>query len=364
MNRIGALVRKEFDFMSKDLVSIGVLFLLPVVIIWIAAVADVGDLFTSDPQPIWIIDNDRSELSKRLVETFHNQSDKFIVTDSYTNNLTEDKALELLPSENLTAVIIIPNGFEDDLSQNGSTNIKIILDGLDSASASTAEGQINGVLVQFQFTELESLTLEAELFYFPVFVPEPSDILQAAAPGILSMSLFASINLICTQAIVGDIPLKRILVAPTRRWEVILSKTIAYSALAFFQSLFSLFLVEFLFEASFIGVFLDIFLAVFTIEFSGVCLGILFSTISQSRLQAAQLFLFYFILALMIQMKIRFSFLLPLLPIEQGMDLIISIAYRGQSIFQNIDKMFNIFFVSFVCLGLSLYWFQYKRREL
>ena len=178
------------------------------------------------------------------------------------------------------------------------------------------------------------------------------------------MSLFASINLICTQAIVGDIPLKRILVAPTRRWEVILSKTIAYSALAFFQSLFSLFLVEFLFEASFIGVFLDIFLAVFTIEFSGVCLGILFSTISQSRLQAAQLFLFYFILALMIQMKIRFSFLLPLLPIEQGMDLIISIAYRGQSIFQNIDKMFNIFFVSFVCLGISLYWFQYKRREL
>ena len=135
INRIGALVWKEFDFMSKDLVSIGVLFLLPVVIIWIAAVADVGALFETDAQPIWIIDEDQSPLSLKLVETFRNNTDRFIVTDSYSSNISIDLAYEIIPTDSLAACIIIPDGFEDDLSVNGSTTIKILLDGLDSQTA-------------------------------------------------------------------------------------------------------------------------------------------------------------------------------------------------------------------------------------
>ncbi len=365
INRIGALVWKEFDFMSKDLVSIGVLFLLPVVIIWIAAAADVATLFASEAEPIWIIDYDNSTLSRKLVETFHNQTEDFIVTDSHTANITEELAREIIPTTELTAVLIIPLGFEDDLSVNGSTILQLMIDGLDSITAMTVEGKISGVLVRFQFTELESLTLEPELFYFPVFIPEPSnEVLQAAAPGILAFSLFASINLICSQAIVGDVPLKRILVAPTRRYEVIIAKVIAYSALAFFQALFSLFLVEFVFGTEFRGAFIDIFLVVFALEVSGVCIGIFFSTVSTSRLQAAQLFLFYFILAMLIQMMLRFPFIIPFLPADSGMTAIINIAYRGQSIIDNLDKLLNLGIVAVGAFLLSVYWFQYRRKEL
>lgn len=366
VNRIGALVWKEFDFMSKDLVSIGVLFMLPVVIIWIAAVADVATIFEEDPEPIWIIDYDNSELSNTLISTFYNDTDSFIVKDSHTySDVTEEFAIQQIPTNNLTAVIIIPSGFEEDIRVNGSTKIKILLDGLDSMASGTVSGKINGALVKFQFSELENLTLAAELFYFPKLVPERNDsILQSAAPSILGFSLFASINLICTQAIVGDIPLKRILVAPTRKWEVIVGKVIAYTSLAFLQSLSSLFLVEFLFNTAFRGIFLDIFLVIFLIEISGVCIGIMFSTFSGSRLQAAQLFLFYFILSMLIQLQLRFPFMLPFLPIDSGMSALINVAYRGQSILENIPKLLNLGLVSVLSFGFSLYWFQFRRKDI
>ena len=366
VNRIGALVWKEFDFMSKDLVSIGVLFMLPVVIIWIAAAADVATLFEEDPQPIWIIDNDNSELSNSLISVFYNKTESFVVKDSHTSPLeiTEENAKLQIPTNNLTAAIIIPSGFEDDIRVNGSTTIVILLDGLDAMASGIVSGQINGVLVQFQFSELENLTLAAELFYFPTLVPGTSDsILESAAPSILGFSLFASINLICTQAIVGDIPLKRILVAPTRKYEVIIGKVIAYTSLAFLQSLSSLFLVEFLFDTPFRGVFLDIFLVIFIIEFSGVCIGIMFSTLSSSRLQAAQLFLFYFILSMLIQLQLRFPFILPFLPIDSGMSALVNVAYRGQSILSNLPELFNLGLVSVLAFGFSLYWFQFRRKD-
>ena len=366
VNRIGALVWKEFDFMSKDKVSIGVLFLLPVVIIWIAAAADIATVFEEDPQPIWILDFDDSELSNNLIDVFYNETDSFILKDSHTYpDLSEELAIQQISTNNLTAVIIIPSGFEEDIRVNGSTKIKILLDGLDSMVAGMVSGQINGVLVQFQFSELENLTLAPELFYFPKLVPERSDsILQNAAPSILGFSLFASINLICTQAIVGDIPLKRILVAPTRKWEVIVGKVIAYTSLAFLQSLSSLFLVEFLFETEFRGAFLDIFLVIFLVEISGVTLGIMFSTLSSSRLQAAQLFLFYFILSMLIQLQLRFPFIIPFLPVDQGMSALINVAYRGQSIIENIPKLFNLGLVSLLSFIFSLYWFQFRRKDI
>lgn len=366
VNRIRALVWKEFDFVSKDKVSIGVLFLLPVVIIWIAAVADIATVFEEDPQPIWIIDYDDSDLSNSLIATFYNHTDVFIVYDSHTSPyLSEALAIQQIPTNNLTAVIIIYSGFEEDIRVNGGTKIKILLDGLDSMASMVVSGQINGVLVQFQFSELDNLTLAAELFYFPKFVPAASDsILQSSAPSILGFSLFASINLICTQAIVGDIPLKRILVAPTRKWEVIVGKVIAYTSLAFLQSLSSLFLVEFLFDTQFRGSFFDIFLVVFLIEISGVCIGIMFSTLSKSRLQAAQLFLFYFIISVVIQLQLRFPFLIPFLPIDSGISALINVAYRGQSILENIPKIFNLGLVSLLSFGFSLYWFQFRRKDI
>lgn len=369
VRRIANLVLKEFDTMSKDPISIGVLFVLPIIIIYIAAVAELGE---GEALKVWIVDYDDTELSHDLIDVFKdakaNSTGKstFEIQDNHELGISasefEITAFRTVPTADLAAYIILHEGFQEEIKESGRTILEIYVDGLDSFTMLSVEGQIDGTLIQFQ---LRQGVFFEQVFYFPQFVPDmPDDILSSGAPSIIAFSLWASMCLICTQAVVGDIPLKRILVAPTRKYEVIISKTIAYSVLAFFQGLLSLFLIEFLFNVPFIGIFIDIFVAVFLLEICGVTCGIFFSTISTSRLQAAQLFLFYFIMAMLIQMSLRFPFILPFLPAEQSQTLIINLAYRGQSIFDNLDRIFNLMLSLVTFFLLSIFWFSFRRKEI
>lgn len=355
--RVGALVLKEFDAMSKDKISVGVTFVLPIILIIVAALAAFPQ---SEPDIIWVFDYDNSELSNRLIADFRNNTESFVVLDSHRNVITMEEAKELIPTESLSAIIIIPEGFEQQIQEKGETQINISVDGIDFMAMTATEGAIDGTLVQFQ---LGQGVFQSEVFFFPVLFPEqPEDILTAAAPPIMALALFASMNLIATQSIVGDLPLKRILVSPTRRVEVVFAKTIAYSSLGFFQGLIALFLVRFVFQVPFRGIFIDLFFVVFLVELTGVTIGLFFSSVSTTRLQAAQLFLLYFIMGMVVMQQLRIRFLLWMFPGEQGQVAIYNIAYRGMSIYECLPQVFFLSFNAGLFFLLTLYFYN-KRRD-
>ncbi|MHA2297431.1 MAG: ABC transporter permease [Candidatus Hodarchaeales archaeon] len=360
INRILALIRKEVDFMSKEKVSIGILFVLPIIIIYIAGTATLS--LEGPPAPVWIFDQDQTELSTELVDDFL-KSKNMSVVDSVTNGtITIQQAEELLPTKDLSAYIIIPEGFEVSFEVNRSSDLLVFIDSLDYIAAVSLEGGINNILVKFQIGQG---VFRAQLFYFPEFQPELSlDILFIGAPAVLTSSLFASMNLISSQCIVGDIPLRRLLIAPTRRFEVVIAKTVSYAGLAFIQAMISLFLVEFVFGLETTGVFLDVFVVVFTSALSGVTMGILFSVISSTRLQAAQMFLLVYVLDMMIMMRLRVGFLLMFIPLEQGKKAIINIAYRGLSILHPkvFEYYFNLLLTTVLCFILAILMFQIKKE--
>ncbi|MHA1168330.1 MAG: ABC transporter permease [Candidatus Hodarchaeales archaeon] len=358
--RIIALIRKEIDFMSKEKLSIGILFVLPIIIIYIAGTATLS--LGGPPAPVWVFDQDQTVLSEKLVKAFIDNTNISAVDAVVNGSITVELAEEVLPTKVLAAYIIIPAGFEASFKANKTSDLEIYIDSLDYIEAMGVEGQIGNILTKFQISQG---VFRAQLFYFPEFQPElVIDILRIGAPSILTSSLFASMNLISSQCIVGDVPLRRLLIAPTRRFEVIIAKTISYGGLAFIQSLISIFLVEFVFNLETTGVFLDVFIIVFLSAFSGVTIGIFFSVISSTRLQAAQMYLLLYIMSMMFMMKYRIGIFLRFIPLEQGKKAIINIAYRGLGMLEPkvFEPLINLILTIVLSFILALVFFQRKKE--
>ena len=224
--RINAIVRKEIKSLVSDKIAILILFIIPVVLITV--------LGTSRPSAslynvtVWVIDQDQTEKSEEFITTMKNsnQSEAMTVYASgemapIEPELGEEDAkgvvsLELaektLPTQYLDAYIIILPGYAESLRENGSARVIIYYDSIDIKNRFIADAFI---LLGLTNVQLDNLIFERDVYYFPESRPndilEEINILAIASPFFVGIVLFFSMQLVTTQAIVGDVPLKRLL---------------------------------------------------------------------------------------------------------------------------------------------------------
>ncbi|MCP4764052.1 MAG: hypothetical protein GY870_19925, partial [archaeon] len=91
-------------------------------------------------------------------------------------------------------------------------------------------------------------------------------------------------------------------------------------------------------------------------------MGILFSAISRTRLQAAQMFLFFFITMLIITMMIREPVILPFLPLEQAEVAFTNLASRGMSLLEIGDTVFYLVMNAGIYLLLTILYLKRKKE--
>jgi len=205
---------------------------------------------------------------------------------------------------------------------------------------------------------------ESDLFYFPVMKPvESLNILQIAAPFLVSIMIFACLNLITTQCIVGDKPLKRLLTTPTFRFEVIIGKIVSYSILAILQIVLILLFMEFVFGIQYRCLFIELFLMLLLFAVNSVVIGVFFSSISSSRLQSSQLFLFFFIMMLMITQIVRIPAIVNFLPLEQATAAFVDLAYRGKTLIDIWPNLLNLSIITLFFFVINVLYFQYIKKE-
>lgn len=358
--RIESLIRKELTTLFKDKISLFILFIIPIVMI---VTVGVGKIDTSQFEvEIWVIDYDDTPQSHDLIDSLSQNAT--IVSNWDRGDLTADEFLQLanetLPTTLIAAYIIIPDGFAYNLTEYGETSLEIHVDSIDIITVFAAEAMIQIGLVMFQ---LESFTVAADVFYFPEFQPELNfnNLLQLGAPQIITIVLFATANLVSSQCIVGDIPLKRLLTTPVFRSEVVVAKNIAYSIVSVFQIIISLALLK-IFNVPIYGLFIDVFLVLWLCSFTGITLGVFFSAISKTRLQAAQMFLFGFMIMLIITMMVRSPYILPFLPLEQSQVAFSNLAYRGMSMVGIYDRVLFLIADSAIFLVLTLIYLKRKKE--
>ncbi|MHA1520585.1 MAG: ABC transporter permease [Promethearchaeota archaeon] len=378
--RISAMVIKEFKSLLQVKSTILILFLVPLSIIPVLATTKIStDRFVPT---IWIIDYDNSEQSEQFIATMKNSSGleglielsnivyasgdlapiepAFLEREAF-GEVSEDLAQKTIPTKFLDAYIILQDGFQDSLAENGTVELIIYFDAIDFISLVTSEMTI---LVSLTNIQIQNMLFERDIYYYPELRPDQSrlGLLSLTASLIIPLLGLFTMLLITSQSIVGDIPLKRMLNTSLRRGEVVVGKVVSYSILALFQVLLTLLLLTH-FEISINCLWIELFFILLVNSIVGVCMGIFISTITHTKLQASQLFLMVFFILFIFQYFTR-AFL-DFIPLEQTKIAYEALANRGMSLLDPIvlNSLFKLTLNGIFYFLFSVIYIKYFKKR-
>ncbi|MHA2077259.1 MAG: ABC transporter permease [Candidatus Thorarchaeota archaeon] len=391
--RIRNMVMKELRLIVKDKVALLLIFLLPAVLIGMLAYVtnesgfggmDIGGggglgggfgggdgnvtgTDTPDNETdsglgliFGIVDLDTTrtydgeDLSENLTAYF-----ELIVDELIRYNSTADAYRGLYEKE-VTAYIVIPDGFEANLTINEPTYIEVHFDGNDILSSATVSGVVQGATVLFRVSKL---WIRSEVFPGTVieFSPEGGYLESVFGAFIVIFSSYLGIAMTSAQSIVGDVPLRRMLLTPTNRLEVITAKVFGYVIIGFFQSLLLVSLWVLSFNLNLNTSFFTLVIIMSLSSLTGSATGILISAVAGTRLQANQMFLFVLFATLILAgFFIDVGVLDNYLPMNQGMGLLVDTAFKGLSLFDVLDRIVTLLGFSVIAMLAASYIFSKK----
>ncbi len=173
-----------------------------------------------------------------------------------------------------------------------------------------------------------------------------------------------AIALISCQSIVGDIPLRRMLLTPTSKIEVIFGKISAYTIIGMIQGVLLLILWILGFQLNLRTDLLTLMIIVSLMALAGAVSGVVISSLSTSRLQANQGFLFL-LLGMMILsgMFIDVGIITEFLPMNLGMRLIQETAFKGLPLIVEWQELVRIliYIISGIVIAIVVLW---RKRTL
>ena len=383
--RIRNMVAKELRLIVKDKVALLLIFLLPAALIgmlwWVTDMSDMGALdlgstggsggdsgdnetssggfFGGGDIVLGLVDQDTTrsydgeDLSTNFTK-YLNQSAELIVYNS------TDDAFQDLYDGVIQGYVIIPDGFEANLTINEPTYIEVHVDGTDFITEASVQGVIQAATIMFRASKL---WIRSEVFPGIVieFAPQGGYLVSVFGGFIVIFSSYLGIAMTSAQSIVGDTPLRRMLLTPTNRLEVVVAKVIGYVIIGFFQSLLLITLWVLAFDLNLNTSFLALVVIMSLSSLTGSSTGILISAVSNTRLQANQMFLFVLFGTLILSgFFIDVGALDQILPMNQGLQLLTNTAFKGLSLLQVIDKILTLLAFSVFAILAATFVFARK----
>lgn len=379
--RIRNMVVKELRLVVKDKVALFLIFLLPAALIgmlwWVMNESDLGGMSmgtgdsggstggTEEETALFditlgVIDSDttRAYEGEDLSENFTGYL-RNMISELITYNNTDD-AFHDLYEKRIKGYVVIPDGFEANLTVNQPTYVDVHMDATNAIDQSTVMGAVQTATVMFRASKLwirseifPSITIE--------FAPEGGYLESTFGMFIVVMSSYLGIAMTSAQAIVGDTPLRRMLLTPTSRLEVIVSKVIAYVVIGFFQSLLLITLWILVFDLNLNTGFETLVIIMSLTSLTGSSTGILVSSIASTRLQANQMFLFVMFATLILSgFFIDVGALDQVLPLNLGLKVFIDTAFKGLSLLQIWDSVLRLIGFSAAAILLGTFVFSKK----
>lgn len=221
--RIGNLAQKELLQLTRDVMILIMILVGPVLQLALIARATTQGFHH---QPIVVVDQDHSALSRRIIEAFDTTEELKVVAFLDSPNQIDpwlDRAEAVMAAT-------IPRGLEADLAR-GTPQVQLLVDGAKSASASyaigAATGAINSVAARYRETsprDLPLLTVRTQVRFNPTL--NVSYFVISAQLGfiIYQVALIVAALGITRERELGT--LEQLLVTPMQRVELIIGKAI------------------------------------------------------------------------------------------------------------------------------------------
>jgi ABC-2 type transport system permease protein len=365
--RIGALIRKELESLLKDKQALLVIFLLPLIITVAMGTAQQRVITLNDYSKIAVINQDTTTVngtsySNALINEMVLHANQCIIIPMQSYDL----ALYLLWQREINAIVVIPFGFTNQLASSGSglvpAYVNLTLDGSDVTGQSTVIAGVTNAIAylktDYNFTKNDVIASTQAIW--PSTTNGPTDI-QLTIPLILPMLFIGAILVITSQCVVGDIPLRRMLLTPAGKSEALIAKTISYLLVSMIQItiVLGILILGFGFQPT--GT-LDNLLAVLVLTcFFGIGLGMFISVVSSSRLQANQYFIFSYLILIVILFAVPITAIQNLDPLQLSRVAISGITARGLDLVSIGTQCLDLLGFTAFFLGLAFIVFFFKK---
>jgi ABC-2 type transport system permease protein len=260
--RILALADKEWTQIRRDLrsllLSIGIPALL-LLLFGYALTMDVKLVSTA------ILDQDRSALSRRLVEKFSHTEYLSILRYAESNREVD----ELIDSGAIVMALVIPPGFEKRFQSGKPADVQLIADGSDSTSSMVSMGYVKSIIFNFnqdmKIAELKRAGLtdirvpvdvRSRIWYNPELQSK-----NFIVPGLIAI-IMAIISALITSLTISREwergTMETLITTPVRPYEVFIGKLIPYLLLGMFDIVVTLSIGYFVFDIPLKGSFVEL----------------------------------------------------------------------------------------------------------
>lgn len=303
LGRYLAIVFKEFIHMARDRLTIAMVLGIPSIQLILF-----GFAINMNPRhlPTALINQDNTPETRAFISALQHSS----YFDIQYTNLTTAEANTLMQKTKAQFIIEIPANFTRDMIKGAKPDILLITDGTDPAAAGAAISAIN-YLVQHVFDERFSRDglsyLKTQPPAFNVVIHNrynPEKITQYnIVPGLAGVILTMTLVMITGLAITREREqgtMESLLATPVRPLEVITGKITPYIVIGYVQLLLILLAAHFLFSVPIQGSVALLIIVTFPFIIANLMVGITFSTIAKTQLQAMQMTFFFFLPSLLL----------------------------------------------------------------
>lgn len=287
VQRFGALLRKELRQMLRDRSNLAVGLLLPAVLILLFGY---GLSFDVKQAPIAVVMEDRSPTARDLVEGLQGSP---YLSPVWVADMAEADAR--MRAGSVSAIVRVPADFSRQLA-SGAARVQLLLNGVDSGTASTIEAYVGGVLATWAQQQSDRAGGKRPSPGVEVvqrmWFNEAGNSTWFLVPGLIVLVL-TLIGAFLTSLVIAREwergTLESLFVTPVRPLELVIAKLVPYLLIGLVDLVLCLAAASFLFEVPVRGSLLVIFGASMLYLAVSLLLGLFISAATRNQFQASQL---------------------------------------------------------------------------
>ena len=292
LERLGAMVRKEFVQMRRDPTTVRLMLAVPVMqllIFGFAVRTDVRNL------PTVIFDQSRTQESRSFVQSL-TATDNFTVKRN-VNSYAE--AIEAVDAGRARAAVVFPPDYARSLKRGDTTPVQVLVDASDptASQSAIAAAQLVGQITNRKLVALRAGTagnpatqLPVDVRVRPLYNPALANAIFIV-PGLIGMILSNTLIIITALTIVREREtgtLEQLIVTPLAKWEIMLGKIAPYVLVGYMQLTIVLVVGYFVFHVPIRGPLIALYGASFLFIVASLGLGLFVSTLGRNQAQVMQ----------------------------------------------------------------------------
>lgn len=365
MNRILAILYKEFLQMKRDRLTIGLVFMMPLVQLLLFGFAIQTDV---KHIPTAVYDQSLSAESREMIDAFQ-ASGYFTVTQVADNY---QQVTEMIDSGQVKVGIVFMPDFARQVAQGETAPVQVLVDASDSMVSNSAIATANSIgMLKSQQVIAQKIGVAKAPYDIRVRPWYNPDGITAyyMVPAILGIIVTMTMVMLTSMGIVRERErgtLEQLLVTPIKSYELIIGKVIPYIALGYVQITVALLVATLVFAVPIRGSLLQLYLLTLFFITASLGLGILISNIARNQMQAMQMSFFVLLPSILLSgflfprdaMPLLIQYLSNVIPLTFYLTIIRGIVLKGIGLSYLIPQVLALLVFTVILLTLSIVKFK------